>query len=141
MRKRMVFVFGPESSGTRGTTRFLIEKCGYWGTDAHIQPLDEFVYDRQPIDSIVPNDIDRIVFRRSIPHASSFEDLNYIDTKFLNAGYKTSWLIVLRDLSEIVRSKVSRQMLGCRQCINLIGYLIKLQVNHLEFIFSHSQHI
>lgn len=108
-RKRMLFVFGPESAGTRGTTRFMIENGGYWGTDAHIQPLDEFVYGRQPIEAIVPQEVDKIIFRRSVPHANNFEDLNIIDTHFLNAGYKTTWLVVLRELSEIVRSKVSRQ--------------------------------
>lgn len=107
-RKTMLFVFGPESSGTRGTTRFMVEN-GYWGTDEHIQPLDDFVYNRKSIESIVPKDVDKVVFRRSVPHANLFEDLNMIDTQFLNAGYKTIWCVVLRELSEIVRSKISRQ--------------------------------
>jgi hypothetical protein len=109
MRKHMVFVFGPESGGTRGSIRFLMEKGDYWGTDAHIQPLDDFVYGRASISSIVPKDVERIVFRRSIPHAGNFDDLNKIDTMFLNAGYQTTWLVVIRELSEIVRSKISRQ--------------------------------
>ena len=108
-RKRMLFVFGPESAGTRGTVRFMVDNGGYWGTDAHIQPLDEFVYGRQSLDKIVPKDVEKIVFRRSIPHANNFEELNFIDTQFLNAGYKTIWCVVLRELSEIVRSKISRQ--------------------------------
>lgn len=108
MRKKMLFVFGPESAGTRGTTRFMIENGSYWGTDEHIQPLDDFVYGRMPIDAIVPEDIDKIIFRRSVPHAGNYEDLNRIDTQFLNMGYNTKWLLVVRDLSEIVRSKISR---------------------------------
>lgn len=108
-RKTMLFVFGPESAGTRGTTRFMVENGDYWGTDEHIQPLDSFIYNTLPIEKIVPPDVDKIVFRRSIPHANNFEDLNLIDTKFLNAGYKTIWCVVLRELSEIVRSKISRQ--------------------------------
>jgi len=108
MRKRMLFVFGPESAGTRGTTRFMIENGDYWGTDAHVQPLDDFVYGRIPIDAIVPKDVNKIVFRRSVPHAGNYEDLNRIDTQFLNAGYDTKWLLVVRDLAEIVRSKISR---------------------------------
>lgn len=108
MRKKMLFVFGPESAGTRGTTRFMIENGGYWGTDAHIQPLDDFVYGRIPIDVIVPNDVNKIILRRSIPHAGNYEDLNRIDTQFLNAGYSTKWLLVVRDLAEITRSKISR---------------------------------
>ena len=109
MRKKMLFVFGPESGGTRGTTRFMIEHGNYWGTDAHIQPLDDFVYGRIPIDAIVPDDVNKIVFRRSVPHAGNYEDLNRIDTQFLNVGYSTKWLLVVRDLAEIVRSKISRQ--------------------------------
>lgn len=108
MRKKMLFVFGPESAGTRGTTKFLIDKCGYWGTNDHIQPLDGFVYRGVPIESIVPENTNKIVFRRSVPHAGVYEDLNAIDTKFLNAGYSTKWLLVIRDLAEIVRSKISR---------------------------------
>jgi len=109
MRKKMLFVFGPESGGTRGTTRFMIEHGNYWGTDEHIQPLDDFIYGRIPIDSIVPSDVEKVVFRRSIPHAGNYSDLNRIDTQFLNAGYSTKWLVVVRDLAEIVRSKLSRQ--------------------------------
>lgn len=105
----MLFVFGPESSGTRGTTRFMIEHGGYCGTDAHVQPLDDFVYGRQGIENVVPDDVEKIVFRRSVPHAGNYEDLNRIDTQFLNEGYSTKWLLVMRDLSEIVRSKMSRQ--------------------------------
>jgi hypothetical protein len=109
MRKKMLFVFGPESAGTRGTTRFMIEHGGYWGTDEHIQPLDDFIYGRIPIDVIVPDKIEKVVFRRSVPHAGNYSDLNRIDTQFLNAGYSTKWLVVVRDLAEIVRSKISRQ--------------------------------
>lgn len=108
-RKEMLFIFGPESGGTRGTTRFMIKHGDYWGTDEHIQPIDDFIYNRKKIDEVVPEDVNRIIVRRSIPHAGHYEDLNLIDTKFLNDGYKTKWLVVVRELSEIVRSKVSRQ--------------------------------
>ncbi|MFW9872284.1 MAG: hypothetical protein ACFFG0_04205 [Candidatus Thorarchaeota archaeon] len=108
MRKEMVFVMGPESGGTRGTTKLLIEN-GYWGTNAHIQILDEFVYGRRNIDNIVPPDINKIVLRRSIPHAKEFPDVHTIDTLFLNSGYKTKWLVVIRDLAELARSKVARK--------------------------------
>jgi hypothetical protein len=108
MRKRLVFVLGPESCGTRGTTRFLIKNGDYFGTDEHIQPLDSFVLAHKPIQQLVPQDIQNVVFRRSIPHAGGYPDLNMIDTSFLNAGFKTTWVVVIRDLAEIVRSKISR---------------------------------
>jgi len=104
----MVFVIGPESAGTRGTTQLLIDN-GYWGTNEHIQPLDSFVYGNEKIEKIVPETSDRIVFRRSVPHAKKFEDLHIIDTLFLNAGYTTKWLIVIRDLCELASSKVARK--------------------------------
>jgi len=104
----LVFVIGPESSGTRGTTKLLISN-GYWGHTTHGQPLDSFVLEEQPLSNIIPAGEKRIVFRRSIPHARGFPDLLKIDTLFLDEGYKTKWLIVLRDIGEIVRSKVARQ--------------------------------
>jgi len=103
----VVFVMSPESSGSRGTTQFLIDH-GYWGTSEHIQPLDEFVLGIKKLEDIVPEGTDRIVFRRSIPHAKQFPDLYQIDTLFLNAGCRTKWLIVLRDLSDAIRSKILR---------------------------------
>lgn len=108
MRRKVVFVLGPESSGTRGTTRFLIKHGGYFGTDEHIQPLDQFIWGQSSLEQLVPEDINKIVFRRSIPHAGGYPDINSIDTLFLNSGFKVTWLLVFRDLAEIVRSKVSR---------------------------------
>jgi hypothetical protein len=108
MRKKLIFVLGPESSGTRGSTRFLIENGNYFGTDEHIQGLDQFVLGQLPIQECVPPDADKVIFRRSIPHAGGYPDLNKIDTLFLNAGFKTTWLVIMRDLAEITRSKVSR---------------------------------
>lgn len=108
MRKQLTFILGPESSGTRGTTRFLIENGGYYGTDEHIQPLDSFVLGHKFLNEIIPNDIQKVVFRRSIPHAGVYPDLNKIDTLFLNSGFKTTWIVVIRDLAEVVRSKISR---------------------------------
>lgn len=103
----VVFVMSPESSGSRGTTQFLIDN-GYWGTSEHIQPLDDFTIGIRKLEDVVPEGTDKIVFRRSIPHAKQFPDLYHIDTLFLNAGCRTKWLIVLRDLSDAVRSKVLR---------------------------------
>jgi hypothetical protein len=108
MRRKVVFVLGPESSGTRGTTKFLIENGGYYGTNEHIQPLDEFIFGQKTLDQLIPEDKQKIVFRRSVPHAGGYPDLNKIDTLFLNSGCNVKWLVVIRDLAEIVRSKISR---------------------------------
>lgn len=103
-----VLVLAPESSGSRGATKFLIDN-GYWGQDSHIQILDQFVSGQKQLFEIVPSDTNKIVFRRSIPHAKVYPDLYQIDTAFLNEGYKTRWLIVIRDIPDVVRSKVLRQ--------------------------------
>jgi len=52
MRKRLLLV-GPESSGTRGTTKLLIDN-GYWGTIGHRQPLDDFIFLQKPLHEIIP---------------------------------------------------------------------------------------
>jgi len=104
----VVFVVGPESSGTRGTSKLLISN-GYWGQDSHAQALDSFILGERELRDIVPEGNNRIVFRRSIPHARSFPDILKIDTMFLEAGCRTKWLVVLRDIAEIIRSKVGRQ--------------------------------
>lgn len=108
MEKEMIFVIGPESSGTRGATNFLIKHGNYWGTNAHIQPLDKCLNGEELIENVVPKDVNKIILRRSIPHASIFPNLNEIDTFFLNSGYRTKWVIIIREISEIVRSKISR---------------------------------
>ena len=103
----VVFVMAPESSGSRGTTQFLIDN-GYWGTSDHIQPLDQFIYGQNQLHEVVPEGTQNIVFRRSIPHAKQFPDLYTIDTLFLNAGCRTRWLIVIRNLTDAMRSKIVR---------------------------------
>jgi len=108
MRKRLVLVVGPESSGTRGTTKLLVDN-GYWGSTKHRQPLDDFIFLQKPLNEIVPEEVNKVVLRRSIPHDKDYPSLHYTDTQFLTAGYKTTWLVVLRDLAEITRSKVLRK--------------------------------
>lgn len=107
MRKKLVFVLGPESSGTRGTTQLLIEN-GYWGQWAHAQDLDRFV-EGCDIREVVPDEVEKVVFRRSIPHAGLYPDLMLIDSYFTNVNYSITWLIVVRSIPETMRSKLMRK--------------------------------
>lgn len=107
MRKKLVFVLGPESSGTRGTTQLLIEN-GYWGQWAHAQELDRFV-DGCDIREVVPDEVEKVVFRRSIPHGGIYPDLMLIDSYFTNVNYSITWLIVIRNIPETMRSKLMRK--------------------------------
>lgn len=107
MRKKLVFVLGPESSGTRGTTQLLIEN-GYWGQWAHAQELDRFV-EGCDIREVVPDEVEKVVFRRSIPHAALYPDLMTIDSYFTNVNYSITWLIVIRNIPDTMRSKLMRK--------------------------------
>lgn len=129
MRREILFVIGPESSGTRGTTKIFIDR-GYWGQDSHIQLLDEFILGRKPIDEIIPVNVEKIVFRRSVPHAGVYPDLSKIDTMFLTSGFKTRWIIVFRDLAELIRSKIHR---GWSSDFDEAGYKSMIEY---KFIFE-----
>ena len=107
MRKKLVFVLGPESSGTRGTTQLLIEN-GYWGQWAHAQELDRFV-EGCDIREVVPEEAEKVGLRRSIPHAGIYPDLMIIDSYFTNVNYSITWLIVIRNIPETMRSKLMRK--------------------------------
>ena len=106
MRKKLVFVISPKSSGTRGTTQFLIEN-GYWGQWAHAQELDRFV-EGCDIRDVVPEEVEKVVFRRSIPHANLYPDLMLIDSYFTNVNYSIKWLVIIRNIPDTLRSKLMR---------------------------------
>jgi len=108
MRKKLVFVIGPESSGTRGTTQLLIETGGYWGQYGHEQALDAFE-DGADITAIVPQEVEKVVFRRSVPHAALYPNLMLIDSYFTNVNYSITWLVPVRNIPEIMRSKLMRK--------------------------------
>lgn len=107
MRKKLVFVVGPESGGTRGTTQLLINN-GYWGQWGHAQDLDAFA-DGADITTIVPAEVEKVVFRRSIPHGDKYPNLMLIDSYFTNVNYSTKWLIPIRNIPETTRSKLMRK--------------------------------
>lgn len=65
---RLIFVVGPERTGTRLTTRALMHS-GASGNDSHFQPFDQVL----PLSSQVP-----LVWRRSYPHAGEWTNLSQL---------------------------------------------------------------
>lgn len=96
MYKTAVFVFGPESSGTRMTTRFLI-KAGFWGDGDHGQRLDNLNFFDRP---------DRIVFRRSVPHGGQWPLIVDLTRRMERASYKVLPVFTWRDPPFMAASQV-----------------------------------
>jgi len=83
-----VVVLGPEASGTRMITEFCI-RAGFFGDSGHGQRLDHLKFDAAP---------DRIVFRRSLPHAGAWPDLLDIHSRLEKANYTNiHYIFVFRD--------------------------------------------
>lgn len=94
-------VVGPESSGTRITTKILV-KSGCFGDDGLEQRLDEVVR------SGVPFEQPRIVIRRSVPNGEDPEpDIDHVRHVFEENGYKTYFILTVRDWYANYKSNVS----------------------------------
>ncbi|MFB9759841.1 hypothetical protein [Ectobacillus funiculus] len=80
-------VLGPESTGTRLTTRILM-KAGCLGSDQHAQ-----IWDNDPF----PSPSQPIVFRRSIPHNKTWPDIPRIVQSLREKGYTVQAVVTARD--------------------------------------------
>lgn len=87
--KKAYFVLGLESTGTRLLTRCLME-AGAYGDSGHEQRLDELGFKG--------HSHEKIVLRRSIPHAGNYPEITSIIHKMQAAGYDVIVLITCRDL-------------------------------------------
>lgn len=98
--KTAILVIGAESTGTRLFTRILIEN-GYWGQHTHEQETDDFPKG-------LLKDKDRVVIRRSLPHAQEFPDLGEI-LEYLNGeGFRVTTIVTFRSWDFATRSQVRR---------------------------------
>jgi hypothetical protein len=109
--KKLFFVIGPESSGTRLITRILCES-GCFGDYDHYQRLDEFVTDHNEDLYSIIGDSKLIVFRRSVPHGGEFPDFKKMFYKFYSKPHKikitTPYIIVTtRNIFELCKSKMN----------------------------------
>jgi len=99
------FVIGPESSGTRLTTRILCES-GCFGDFEHYQRLDEFVNNNvDDLDKITTSPL--IVFRRSVPHGEVDPNVKEIVNKFEAFDCTPVFIVPIRNLYELCKSKVN----------------------------------
>lgn len=103
--KKLFFVVGSESSGTRLTTRILHES-GCFGDFGHYQRLDEFIHSGISLISIV-QESELIVFRRSVPHGEEFPDIREILKKFCSFGCALYIIIPVRNCYELCKSKIN----------------------------------
>ena len=104
--RRAFFIVGPESSGTRITTKILLEN-GCFGSDKHSQPTDGL---RDP-DTLNPYDF--VVIRRSIPHNKYYPDIGQIYGYLHSAGFENVHTIVTtRNWNYIARSQVKEGYAG-----------------------------
>ena len=95
--KRIFFVTGPESSGTRIVTRLLC-LAGCEGDYEHEQRLDKFVYGEESEISDAMKGNEALVFRRSIPHyPEARPDIIEIGNKFRLNGFEPYYILTMRD--------------------------------------------
>ena len=94
--RRAYFVMGPESSGTRVMMRLLLA-AGCWGDADHPQRLDNLKFVTAP---------DRIVFRRSVPHAMEWPPIAEIVGKMQAAGYGVTAVVTTREWNAMMKSQV-----------------------------------
>lgn len=105
--KKLFLIIGPESSGTRITSRFLIES-GCWGSYEHYQILDSAVTssDVNEIQHLT-KDLSYIVFRQSVPHGQVWPNLTDLQSLFQKAGFDVFFIFTIRDW--IINEKDARQ--------------------------------
>jgi hypothetical protein len=95
--KKLFLVVGPESSGTRITSRLLIDS-GCWGSYDHYQLLDSAVISEN-VDEIkqLTEGFSHVVFRQSIPHGPIWPDLVKLQSLFQAAGFSVFFIFTIRD--------------------------------------------
>jgi LPS sulfotransferase NodH len=89
-------VVGGEGTGTRAVTRLLIA-AGCEGDGSHFQPFD----------TAIPRDHNRIVWRRSIPHALQWPEIPYLASVLAHRGYSTHVVVTTRDWAATAQSQVA----------------------------------
>jgi hypothetical protein len=89
-------VLGPESSGTRMLTEFLM-RAGCCGDCTHTQLIDHSDFRELPR---------QFVLRRSLPHGEGWPDIQGLTEQIISAGYAVEYLVILRDKDYCVASQI-----------------------------------
>lgn len=93
--RRAFLVYGPESSGTRLMTRILIS-AGCVGDDGHGQR-----FDNSP-----PREESLIVWRRSVPHANGWPDIEKQVESLKQSGYAVHAVVTIRDWAACIPAQI-----------------------------------
>lgn len=101
--KTAFLVLGPESSGTRVVTEIL-RSAGCDGDSGHGQRWD-----------VMPPDGDKIVWRRSMPHAHNWPDLDAMHDKLDLLGYEVKIVVTTRDWKAMIKSQLGQHVPDERQ--------------------------
>jgi len=85
MKGRAYIVIGPESTGTRMTTRLLLSK-GCLGDAEHRQKWDK--------EDFKGTNGDPVVWRKSVPHGVEWPNMLNMKQKLMRAGYKNIVVVI-----------------------------------------------
>ena len=108
---KAILVFGPESSGTRVMTRLFINS-GFYGQDNHSQNVDAHLDAVKLPQFIEKNDIQNIVFRRSIPHGGGHPDLSFLFSLFNMYFDDTRVVVTMRSFPTSALSQLNKMHSG-----------------------------
>lgn len=93
--KTAYLVIGPESSGTRMMTKILIE-AGCAGDHDYFQKWDTQKFFGE-----------KVVWRRSVPHAGQWISSGFMINRSINEGYTPKLIIMNRDWAPVIESQVA----------------------------------
>lgn len=133
MTKTAYLVIGVESSGTRMLTKALIAS-GCYGDGGHQQRLDN----AQNLNNLP----DKIVLRRSIPHAGGVPDVSGWIKKFERNGYTARIVKIYRDQKCNIESMMKRGHAPARSIAvakfnagrSLLDKLDGLEIRYRDFV-------
>lgn len=106
--KRFYGIVGPESSGTKIITALFVKAGCFGDGPQHEQRIDKVISGSESLESIGIKPENDIVLRRSVPYGASWPDLIVINNLFVSKGYQPLWIILLRDWTCNVQSKIKQ---------------------------------
>jgi len=98
--RRIFFVIGAESSGTRMLTKSFTS-VGVFGSAEHRQRLDGLNFNN------IPEDIQNAVFRRSVPHAKMWPPLAGLYNLMKASGFDPVPIVIEREEKYVALSQVA----------------------------------
>jgi hypothetical protein len=104
--KKAVIVVGAESSGTRFITNLVINH-GYYGDSGHHQEIDKILFSETFKNFSKKHD--KIVIRRSYPHAGKWPSISRIYKRLDKFGYSVIIIVTHRNWFTMAMSQLDRR--------------------------------